>query len=298
MSKRLQVYRVDAFTSTPCTGNPAGVVLGAERLDTRELQSIARELGGVDVAFILPPDSPDHDLRLRFFTPRTETGLVGHATVAAHAVLDKLGHAPLRRQKQRGALVDIERLDGPRGRRYAFSQTPAPLHGALPEDKLLAACAALGVGHEELDPDCPSVVAGPGGSRALIAVRTGTTLARLRPDMGRLAELSASGLPAGFFVYSLSPAVPDCDTEARMFCPAIGIPEDPVSGNAHAMLATQLQALGKIADHGTSEFTGRQGHHIRRAGVVEVRVSEGASGMRQVRVAGSARIVFDATLEL
>ncbi len=298
MSKRVQVYRVDAFTTVPCTGNPAGVVMDAERLDEREMQSIAGELGGADVAFVLPPDANDHELRLRFFTPRTETGLVGHATVAVHAVLEKLGYPPCRRQKQRGSIVDIEHLDGAHGRRYAFSQPPAPLHGPLPDDKLLAACAALGVRSEELDPNCPSVVAGVGGSRALIAVRSGTTLARLRPDMVRLAALSAAGCPAGFFVYSLSPAVPDCDTEARMFCPAIGIQEDPVSGNAHAMLATQLRALGRIPEHGTSEFTGRQGHHIQRPGVVEVRISEGAASVRQVRVAGSARIVFDATLEV
>lgn len=293
------MFRVDAFTAVPCTGNPAAVVLDAEGLDERHMQWITREAGGVDAAFVLPPDAADHDLRVRFFTPRTETGLVGHATVAVHAVLDALGQAPRRRQKQRGGIVEIERLPGPGGTRYAFSQPPAPLHGPLPADQLAAALAALGVERAELDPECPDVVAGTGRSRALIAVRAGATLARLRPDLSRLAALSATGAPAGFFVYSLAPAIADCDSEARMFCPALGIAEDPVSGNAHAMLATQLRAIGRIPSRsGAPELIGRQGHHLGRPGKVTVRVLNNAAGEPLVQVAGSARRVFDCTLEL
>jgi PhzF family phenazine biosynthesis protein len=295
----MRVFRVDAFTTVPCTGNPAAVVLDAEGLDERHMQLITREVGGVDAAFVLPPDAADHDLRLRFFTPRTETGLVGHATLAVHAVLDALGQAPRRRQKQRGGIVDVERLPGSEGTSYAFSQPPPPLHGPLPTDQLAAALVALGVERAELDPECPDVVAGPGRSRALIAVRSGATLARLRPDLSALAAVSASGGPAGFFVYSLAPAIADCDSEARMFCPALGIAEDPVSGNAHAMLATQLRAIGRMPGRSSAlELIGRQGHHLGRPGVVTVRVLNDAAGRAQVQVGGSARLIFDSTLEL
>jgi PhzF family phenazine biosynthesis protein len=223
---------------------------------------------------------------------------VGHATVAVHAVLDALGQAPRRRQKQRGGIVDVERLAASDGTRYAFSQPPPPLHGPLPADQLAAALSALGVERAELDPECPTVVAGAGRSRALIAVRSGATLARLRPDMSWLAALSAAGSPAGFFVYSLAPAIAGCDSEARMFCPALGIPEDPVSGNAHAMLATQLRTIGRIPKRsGTLELIGRQGHHVGRPGVLTVRVMNSAAGELQVQVAGSARVVFAATLD-
>jgi len=299
MSRQVRIFRVNAFTSVPCTGNPAAVVLDAESLDEPHLQSITRELGGVDVAFVLPPDGPGHDLRVRFFTPRAETGLVGHATVALHAVLDALGYPTLRRQKQRGGIVEIERLNGPTGARYAFSQAGAPLHGPLPSDRFATVLSALGIEHSELDPECPNVVAGAGASRVLIGLRTGASLARLRPDLPRLAALSAAGGAAGYFVYSLAPAIPDCDSEARMFCPALGIAEDPVSGNAHAMLAMHLHALGRIpARSGTREWTGRQGHHMGRPGVLTVRLLDDRSGAPQVRVAGSARVVFTAALQV
>lgn len=299
MSRRLRIFRVDAFTAQPFTGNPAGVVLDAQGLSDGEMQTITRELGGVDTAFVLPPDAADHDLRLRFFTPRAEAALVGHATIAVHAVLESLGHPPCRIQKQRSGLVNIERLDGAGGRRYAFSQPPPPVRGVLAADQLASVLAALGIPVDELDAELPAVVAGAGGSRFLIAVRSGTTLARLHPDIAALAALSAAGSPAGYFVYTLAPALADCDTEARMFCPAIGIPEDSVSGNAHAMLATQLYSLGRIPDRsGVLEFTSRQGHHVGRPGVLMISVVGNAGGVRQVRVAGSARIVFEATLGL
>ncbi len=248
---------------------------------------------------MLPPDAADHDLRVRFFTPRSETGLVGHATVAVHAVRDALGLPACHRQKQRGTIVEIGCSVGPSGKCFSFSQTTPPLHGPLAADQLMAVLNALGVATEELDPECPNVVAGAGAGRALIAVRSGATLARLRPDLSRLSALSAAGNPAGFFVYSLAPAIAECDSEARMFCPALGISEDPVSGNAHAMLATHLQALGRIPNaSGPTDFTSRQGHHMGRPGVLTVRVEGHIDGSRRVRVAGSARIVFNATLEL
>jgi PhzF family phenazine biosynthesis protein len=295
---RLRIFRADAFTTAPCTGNPAAVVLGADLLDERQIQLITRELGGVDAAFVLPADGTDHDLRLRFFTPRGETGLVGHATLAVHAVLDALGQPPCHRQKQRGGCVDIERLRGPDGTRYAFSQAPPTIQGPLAADRLALVLKALGLDNGELDADCPPVVAGAGGSRALIALRSGAALAPLQPDLSLLASRSAAGGPAGFFVYSLSPSIPDCDSEARMFCPALGIPEDPVSGNAHAMLATHLHRLGRMPDRGGSlELIGRQGHHVGRPGEVSVHI-EADAARHKVRVAGSARVVFEAVLQM
>ena len=299
MTRRVRIYQVDAFTTRLFTGNPAGVVLDAQDLDEQELQAIARELRGGDTAFVLPPDAADHDLRVRFFTPRTETAFVGHATIAVHAVRDALGLPPCLRQKQRNGIIDTGRIDGPQAPRYFFSQPPPPLHGAFDGDNLREVLAALGLEPHELDPRCPAIVAGVRGARALIAVRDGATLARLRPDLTRLAALSAAGCPPGYFVYTRSPAVPDCDTEARMFCPAIGIDEDPVSGNAHALLAMHLYRLGLLTERqGQIAFTGRQGHHLSRPGDVGVRIELQGGQVRSVRIDGTAVVAFEAVADL
>ncbi len=299
MKRRVRIFQVDAFTTQMFSGNPAGVVLDAQDLPEGDLQAIARELRGGDTAFVLPPDSADHDLRVRFFTPRAETAFVGHATIAVHAVRNALGLPPAHRQKQRNGIIDTGSLEDLQGRRYFFSQPPPPLHGAIDANGLRAMLAALGLETPSLDPLCPAVIAGERRARALIGVRDGGVLARLQPDFAQLAALSAAGHPPGYFVFTRSPAVPNCDTEARMFCPAIGIDEDPVSGNAHALLAMHLHSLRLVAERdGKLSFIGRQGHHMSRPGVVGVTMHRAGEAIDAVRIEGGAVIAFEATLDL
>src|SRR5450432_1555840 len=87
----LRIFQVDAFTSTRFTGNPATVVLDADGQSDATLLGVAREFSHAEVAFVFAASGPDHDIRLRFFNARGEAPFVGHATVAAHAVLLALG---------------------------------------------------------------------------------------------------------------------------------------------------------------------------------------------------------------
>jgi PhzF family phenazine biosynthesis protein len=122
--------------------------------------------------------------------------------------------------------------------------------------------------------------------------------------MTRLVALSAQiGVP-GYFLFSLLPAVPDVYSEARMFCPALGIPEDPVSGNAHALLGVHLLHHGLIERPRNStsgadivEFTGAQGHHVGRPGRVTVALNLQDGELESVTIVGEAVIVFSAALE-
>ena len=125
MSHNVRVFQVDAFTAQRFCGNPAGVVLDADPLSADDMQALARELNNGDTAFLLRPDGDDHDLRVRFFTPRREAAFVGHATIAAHAVRAALGLEPQSRQKQSGGIVEVDTITGASPPRIAFHQ-PAP----------------------------------------------------------------------------------------------------------------------------------------------------------------------------
>jgi PhzF family phenazine biosynthesis protein len=294
---RVRVFHVNAFTRHAYRGNPAGVVLDAERLDERQMQLLARELNLGDTVFLLPADGADHDLRARFFTPRLEVGFVGHATVAAHALLAAQGLAARHRQKQGGDIVAIERQADTRGMLISFTQPPPQLRGAIETDLLASLLAALGIEQVDLDPRCPATVAGNRSTRNLIAVRDGAVLARLRPDLTRLAALSAAGSAPGTFVYTLRPAIEDCETEARMFCPALGIPEDPVSGNAHAMLAAFLCSVNMLPGDATNlGFHARQGHHMGRAGELQISVQRDGGTVHGITVRGSAVVVYETSV--
>jgi PhzF family phenazine biosynthesis protein len=89
-----------------------------------------------------------------------------------------------------------------------------------------------------------------------------------------------------------------------MFCPALGIPEDPVSGNAHAMLGTYLLQHSLIdtpedptSIEDTVEFTGAQGHHVGRPGRVSVALNLQRGRLDSVSIIGEAVIVFSASLQ-
>ena len=87
-----------------------------------------------------------------------------------------------------------------------------------------------------------------------------------------------------------------------MFCPALGIPEDPVSGNAHAMLASLLARQGLLppAAPGTStrSFIARQGHAVCRPGALRVSVSHDRDAPAQISVGGNAVVIFATTIEM
>ena len=168
---------------------------------------------------------------------------------------------------------------------------------------------ALGLTRAELDARCPPTLGGESGTRLLLGVEHGTTLARLRPDLARLTALSEQLGAPGYFLFSCQPTLADVYTEARMFCPALGFPEDPVSGNAHAMLGVYLLHQGIIgpprappsrtaAPHvSTIEFSGAQGHHLGRPGRVTVALNLERQLLQSVTVVGEAVVVFEAALE-
>jgi len=294
MSGSVRVFHVDAFTSERFCGNPAGVVLDADALTDTQMQALARELNCGDTIFLLQPNGADHDLRARFFTPRRETGFVGHATLAAHAVLAGLAHGSSARQKQSSGIVEVQTLrrDPPR---IAIRQPPPPL-GRTPEPgELDAVLEALGLARAELDPRCPPRFAGP-GTRLLLGLSAQEALARVRPDLRRLAALSQTLQAPGYFLFALQGAPTELSSQARMFCPALGIDEDPVSGNAHAMLGVYLLQQGLLSP-AADGFTGTQGQHLGRPGRVDVVFERGDGTVQAVSIAGEAVIVFATRLD-
>lgn len=300
MSRSVHVFQVDAFTTTRFTGNPAGVVLGADVLSDEEMLGIARELNNADTAFVLKSDAADHDLRVRFFTPRTEASFVGHATVAAHYVLSRRHGTPLKlRQKQKAGIVRVEIRGEGADRHVAVRQNAPPLGRELIERERLAVLDSLALSSNDLDPRCPLRIAGHGSTRLMIGVRGTDQLKHMKPDFKRLMTLSAQLGAAGHFIFTLNSSVPGCLTESRMFCPALGIDEDPVSGNAHGLLGAYLAQHGLLKPQdGRAAFTGAQGHSMHRPGRVDVELEFTDNALAGVWIVGQATLVFDTTIEL
>jgi len=300
MTRTVQVHQVDAFTRERFTGNPAGVVLNADGLTDGQMLAIARELNNADTAFVLTPDGSDHDLRIRFFTPRTEAGFVGHATVAAQYVLSREPGAPQKlRQKSKAGIVDIEIRGSGDERRIAIRQKCPPIGRELNERERLAVLDALALATDAIDPRCPMRIVGTGSTRLMIGVRSPEQLKHLRPDSARLTTLSAQLGAAGYFVFALGHATDEFLTEARMFCPALGIPEDPVSGNAHGLLGVYLSKYGLLSGDGTrASFSGTQGNFMHRPGRIDIELEMHDNVVDGVWIIGQAISIFETEISL
>jgi PhzF family phenazine biosynthesis protein len=220
---RTPIFQVDAFATSLFSGNPAAVMPMKTFPADSVMQAIAAENNLAETAFLVPEG---RDYRLRWFTPTVEVPLCGHATLASAAVvmerLDAGRHevtfhcasGPLRVTRQGTDYI----MDFPV---RLFESTSAP--GGL--------AAALGATALEVYVNAFNY---------MVVVEDARTLRGLEPDMAAIARLDRSG------VIVTSPGEGAYDFVSRYFAPAKGIPEDPVTGSAHCMLAPYWsRRLGK-----------------------------------------------------
>lgn len=299
-----RVYQVDAFTRTAYEGNPAGVVLDADGLDATQMQRIARELNNSETAFVQSPKGTDHDVHIRFFTPTVEVPVCGHATVAAHYVLAREGRRRLPSLRQLTGVgvqsVDTELMDD--GSIRIWIQQNAPKFGKrLGGTHLAALVGALGIELEHLL-DVPPQIVSTGHSKVMVPLGSRDVLNRLSPDLAALAALSARIGCNGFYPFALTDSDPLVLAHGRMFAPAIGINEDPVTGNANGPLGAYLVQHRLIPHEQVRQGLRawmRQGEAMGRPGQVRVEVEVDARGREpvSVRIGGDAVIVFSAEIE-
>jgi PhzF family phenazine biosynthesis protein len=203
------------------------------------------------------------------------------------------------RQKQRSGLAEITVRGSGEERRIAVRQSAPPLGRELNERERLAVLDALALSSSDIDSRCPLLIGGAPSSRLLIGVHGDEQLRQLKPDMARLTTLSAQLGAAGYFVFTIAPREDGSLTHSRMFCPALGIPEDPVSGNAHGILGAYLARLGMIkADGDRAAFIGAQGQSLHRPGQVEVELEWREGALEAVWIVGQAALVFETSITL
>ncbi|WP_179379018.1 PhzF family phenazine biosynthesis protein [Jannaschia marina] len=274
----------DVFTDTAFTGNPLAIVETDGSLATAQMQTLAREFNLSETIFLMPPHDPLHTARTRIFFPTAEIPFAGHPTIGAALFL--AGREGLDRVvlEEEAGLVPVE-IDG------TTAQFTAPVlpaaHGG-PVGRALCA-EALGLSEEMIGPHVPGAFAG-GPAFVYIPVRDRETLARARPmEPAWTALMESAGVDSAWLY--------DPDLNARMFSPTAGIPEDPATGSASAILAAQLLANGALPD-GQSRHVIRQGEDMGRASVItmEARADDGA--IAEVRIGGTAVPVSRGTIRV
>jgi PhzF family phenazine biosynthesis protein len=253
----IRISQVDAFTDRRFSGNPAAVCVLTEPADDGWMQSVASEMNLSETAFARRLGTGSK-FSLRWFTPRVEVDLCGHATLAAAHILWEDGHLPTSETalfETRSGLLTAERT--PHGIALDFPSEPIDIElDAGPERELLNAAI-----------DSPIRFAGRNRFDVLVELQTEAQVRALKPDVRQLEHLPVRGV----IVTSRGDAN-EFDFVSRFFAPRVGIDEDPVCGSAHCCLGPYwAERLGR------RELVGQQVSC--RGGVVRVRVGDHRVGL-------------------
>jgi len=299
--KQLIVYQIDSFTKEKFKGNPAGVVVNADGLQDSEMQQIARELNNSETAFLFSPDSNDCDGVIRYFTPSIEVPICGHATIAAmyaKALEDNLDSCVLRMKTKIGILpFEIIKENG--DYQVLMTQGSFELSPTFDDDTTQKMIAALGLENADIDTKCPIQIASTGHSKVMIGIKSREKLNALSPKYSDLAELSKHINCNGYFVFTFDSDNKDILTYGRMFAPAIGINEDPVTGNANGPLGGYLVENNIVSFKDNKlEFNGRQGEKVNRLGTISVKVLVENNKPALIQIKGDAVVVFKTVIEI
>jgi PhzF family phenazine biosynthesis protein len=299
--KKLIIYQIDSFTKLRFKGNPAGVVVNADGLNDDQMQLIARELNNSETAFLFSSDDIDCDGVIRYFTPYTEVPTCGHATIAAmyaKALEDNLDSCVLK-FKTRIGILPFEIMKGNGDYQVIMTQGRFQLSPTLDDNTTNILLTALGLDYSDLDEKCPIQIASTGHSKVMIGIKSREKLNHLTPSYNDLADLSKQIQCNGYFVFTFDSDNKEILTYGRMFAPAIGINEDPVTGNANGPLGGYL-IQNKIVDFKDYlfEFNGRQGEKIDRLGVVHVRVRIENDKPSLIQIKGDATVIFKTEIEM
>lgn len=299
--KKRTVYQIDAFTKEKFKGNPAGVVLNAEGMTTGQMQLIARELNNSETAFLFPSNRGDHDGEIRYFTPTTEVPICGHATISAlyaKAKEEQLDSCILKMKTSVG-ILPIEIIKQAGDYQIVMEQGRFQLYPPLDAFIAQRILSALGLDKTDLDEKCPIQIASTGHSKVIIGIRSRSKLNQLKPDMISLAEISPAIQCNGYFIFTFDSNSNEVLTYGRMFAPAIGIMEDPVTGNANGPLGGYLVDNGIVEPKGGFfKFVGRQGEIMNRMGEMQVCVNSEGNRTTSIQIKGNAVIVFQTEIEM
>jgi len=282
----IDVVLVDACLRAGAGGSPTAVVRHHDGLEDTDLVRIPALTGTSHVAVIRLPASPGDTRAVRFFTAEGELPGCGHGTVATIAVLSsgpgRVGFEG--RLHAGGRDFDASGVCDPSGEvvEVWFDQG---LVEHRPADAGLIGpfLDALELGIGDLHPEDEPTVASPGRPRLLLPVADRDVLAALRPDQERLAFESRRHGHLGCFVYT--PPSPSRRSSARMFAPAIGVPEDVANANSTGCLAAHLLAMGREPAVAVD-----QGDALGRPSTVYATAVRTPHGIA-ARVGGTARLV-------
>jgi len=297
-------HTLDVFTDTKYAGNPLAIVTGAEGLDAADMQRIAGEFNLSETVFILPPENKAHSARVRIFTPGRELPFAGHPTVGAAILLglQRAGES----ESEEDLIIVLEEGVGPvrvgvrlRPGKAPFAELDVPVlpeevDEAAPNDRL---AAALGLAPNDIGfENHKATQYSSGVPFTFVPVRDLDAIGRAASQIQHWGEAFGTHDHPNAFLYCRQTIHNDATFHARMFAPAMGIPEDPATGSAAAAFAGVVARFDDPRD-GLHSGKIEQGYEMGRPSDIFQELEIEAGKLCKVRIGGHAVVVMEGTIE-
>lgn len=324
---QVNVITLNAFASESHGGNPAGVVLGADKFNDEQMLLIAQKVGFSETAFIMKSDSAD--FKLRFFTPTEEVDLCGHATIGAFYAIKEKGYIqPGRYYKQetKAGILAIEVSDD--GEVLMEQKKPEFLQVIdvkNPDFELV--CESLGIKSSDIgikntvaefengqmitreitsDNTLKMMqVVSTGLKDLIIPVDSLETLKKIVPNNKLIEALSEKYGVTGYHVFTLETNDEENTAQCRNFAPLYGIDEESATGTASGALACFLYENNlryKLKLNGTINMKFEQGYTMNKPSIISARIKIKLRDQRptitSVKIGGSALGISNIIVEI
>ena len=302
---KLKYHTLDVFTATKFCGNPLAVVLGADHLSTEQMQAITKEFNLSETTFVMTPENPANTAKVRIFFPTAETPFAGHPTLGTAALLAELKQKPGCNFETKIALelkagltpVTITRIAGRLS--GIFTAPIVPFHSRVSLPSVEDTARALNLHSDDIGFDGHKLAVAEGGPRFFyVPVKSRAALEKSRVcEPYWSALISPMHHADSAYLYTQGGDGLNCSFRARMYSPTGGIPEDPATGSATALLAAQLLTAENLKD-GTHRWQLEQGYEMGRPSDLRLEADVKAGRLTAVRVGGSAVRMMSGEIEI
>lgn len=267
---------VDAFASRPFTGNPAAIIPNASCLTEAEMLQITGELS-MEAGFVLPPDNPRADVKLRFFTRRREAVLSGHVVIAAFASMADRGFFKptpegLDLLVETGAgLLPVRLHLAAHGHPLVTLRLPAPRFGEpVPAAEV---AAALGVPASMIGiSDCGPQRVSCGFDQIIVPINDRDGIRGAFGAIEAIGDLIDRRGVGGVTLFCADTYGRTADFHCRFFHPRVGADEDVASGTALGAVGAYVVERGLVATGEHVHLVTEQGHALGRPNLAELTV--------------------------
>ncbi|MBA2731741.1 MAG: PhzF family phenazine biosynthesis protein [Acidobacteria bacterium] len=301
--RKLRYHIVDVFTNRAFGGNPLAVFTNGRGISVELMQSIAKELNLSETTFVLPPDDPENDYRVRIFTPASELPMAGHPTVGTSFILARehmieLGADEITIKLEEGVgtiPVTLKFKDAVPD--IIWMQQPLPSFGPRFNDASLIA-EMLSIAPDAIETEWPLEVVSCGVPFLFVPLKDLASIRAVRFRLDFWEKALRDGGISGVFVFTKETELEGSSVHSRMFAPGLGITEDPATGGASGPLGCYLVRHEVFPVAQKSEFTSEQGIEMGRPSIIKIVIKHEAGEISSVKVGGQCRFMGEGYLEV